>query len=481
MKKLINIAFYTSFSFIPLSFLFRILGLPGYSLFMLTGLLCITTYFIAKSINNFLKKGNIQVSILFILIGLMSTTLCLRYFHWAFWDIPGFIILPLFIIFSSLNLFNNKTRTILNGKAISTIILFLIMSVPLFLTFDNSPRKYIPDEWLPQNINNTEYRNENWAWFLDKKTGKGNWIPIGTKNTLDEGKYTLFFSNGKIREIGKIKNGKNIDTTFIYDINEMLIKYTLIGSGANHYYYINEGKYSAYYKTGELLEKGIVKDHKQSDNWTNYYKSGQILMKNYTIGNASIKIDYYENSQIKDSIIYTNGEKNGLASFWYKNGKLRELTEWKNGKQDGLYIFYFENGNIKEKTLWVGGIRDGETTLWYENGQMLQRGFNKNGYSNGFLEQWYQNGNLQVQGNFLKNEKDGKFVNYFENGKVQQTGNFISDKPNGLVKSYTENGNLISIANYSYGQLNGEVKLFDESGSLDQIDIYENGKFIKTK
>ena len=73
-------------------------------------------------------------------------------------------------------------------------------------------------------IDDSDKRNQNWVWWVDSKTGAATWIPCANNTSVMTGNYTTFFFNGKMQEKGKLIDGKNIDTAYVYDINETLIK-----------------------------------------------------------------------------------------------------------------------------------------------------------------------------------------------------------------------------------------------------------------
>ncbi len=110
------------------------------------------------------------------------------------------------------------------------------------------------------SMDDKEKRNENWIWFVNKETGKGSWVPFGNEMTVPDGNYTAFYSSGKIREKGKIAAEKNIDTIYYFDINETMIKYTVLGD-TTYSYYLHDGPYKAYTAKGELEVEGEVKKH----------------------------------------------------------------------------------------------------------------------------------------------------------------------------------------------------------------------------
>jgi hypothetical protein len=116
-----------------------------------------------------------------------------------------------------------------------------------------------------QSMDNPDKRNESWVWFVNKDTGKGEWVPIKDKMSVPDGNYTAFYFNGKVREKGKIANLKRIDTIYYYSLNEDLIKYTILRPDSLFNYYVQNGQYKEYSPKGELRLEGMVKDHRISN------------------------------------------------------------------------------------------------------------------------------------------------------------------------------------------------------------------------
>jgi len=116
-----------------------------------------------------------------------------------------------------------------------------------------------------KGMDDSSKRNENWVWFVDKASGQGAWIPIGKNSTLQNGNYTAFYFNGKIREKGKLVETHLADTAYYFDLNEKLTKYNVLRQDSSIHYYVNEGPYKAYSPKGEIVVEGIVKDHKLAE------------------------------------------------------------------------------------------------------------------------------------------------------------------------------------------------------------------------
>jgi antitoxin component YwqK of YwqJK toxin-antitoxin module len=307
-------------------------------------------------------------------------------------------------------------------------------------------------------FNDATKRNENWVWWVDSKTDLGHWIPFSTVTTVSDGNYTLFYFNGKIYKTGRLKNGKDIDTSYVYDINEKLIKYELFKTDTMIQYYINDGLYKAYFQTGKTSEEGVVKNHAIGNIWTVYFENEKIKWTEKLIGDERIHISYFENGSVQDSVSTTDGKQNGRVKFWYDNGQIHEISDWKNGVEDGLYETFYENGKIKDSAIWIGGNREGMSKTWYENGQIESERFNENSELNGKVTTWYSNGNIRSDCQYVNDQKNGNAIYYYENGKTKSIGNYQNDLICGKVKFFNTDGILIQIDSYKNGQMIGTRK-----------------------
>jgi antitoxin component YwqK of YwqJK toxin-antitoxin module len=304
------------------------------------------------------------------------------------------------------------------------------------------------------DINESSKRNENWVYWIDKKTGEASWIPVtGNETALKNGRYTSFYTNGAIYQKGKLKNGKHIDTIYIYDLKEKLIKYELVKPDTLINYYIQDGSYTSYFQNCKIFEKGKIKNHEIGDEWTKYFENGNIDWTKKLVDGTGLKRWYYDNGQISNINYNVKGRTNGQVKSWFKNGQLKEISNWKNDEQNGKSETFFENGKPKEKANWINNKLDGKLENWYENGQKEQVEFYNNGVRNGQILQWYSNGNKKAIIKFISGEVDGRVINYYENGKVKSQGDFKDGKHNGLFIWYDENGKVTKKLRYLNGQL----------------------------
>ncbi|MGV9004412.1 hypothetical protein [Flavobacterium sp.] len=301
------------------------------------------------------------------------------------------------------------------------------------------------------DINDLSKRNENWVYWIDKKTGKASWVPItDDETTLKDGKYTMFYSKGSIYKKGKLKNGKDIDTLYFYDLNEKLIQYLLVKS--DKHYYIKNGPYVSYSQNGKIFEKGIVENHQIGNEWTSYFDNGKIDWTKKLVNGTGWNYWYYENGQISDQNYHVNGKTDGEVRTWFENGQIKEISNWKDSLQDGMYQTYYENGQPKEKVNWINDKRDGKSEKWYKNGQKSEVMYFKAGLEDGEFLQWHPNGNRKAILKFISGQVDGKGTTYFENGKIKAEGFYKDGKRNGMFIEYDENGKVIKKINHINGK-----------------------------
>jgi antitoxin component YwqK of YwqJK toxin-antitoxin module len=292
------------------------------------------------------------------------------------------------------------------------------------------------------DIDDSSKRNENWIYWTDKKTGESSWIPVGNKTTVKDGSFTSFYNTGNVFQKGKLKNGKRIDTIFDYDLNNKLLEYEIVKPDTLLHYYINEGPYISYLQDGKILEKGIVKNHKIGDNWTTYFKNGKIKWTKRLKDGTGFLRWYYDNGQLSIINYKVKGKVNGQVKGWFEDGKIRLISHWIDDLQNSDCETFHENGKLYEKENWVNDKLDGKRESWYDNGQKEQVEFYDNGIRDGQILQWYANGNTKATINFISGVINGKVINYYENGKIKSQGQFKDGKRNGAFSWYNENGKL---------------------------------------
>lgn len=146
MKNTADAFFYLSICLVPLGLLLRIQDYSDGSELAAFGLLVLLIFFLVKSIDGFFtKKASKQTLFMQILIILMSIIIFAKYYYHRFGDIPGLLIIPLFIVFFLVLIFKGKIK---DTKLLFASSLYLLLTIPLFaFHFLKEPRKYIPIGW----------------------------------------------------------------------------------------------------------------------------------------------------------------------------------------------------------------------------------------------------------------------------------------------------------------------------------------------
>lgn len=289
-----------------------------------------------------------------------------------------------------------------------------------------------------ESLSDKSKRNVNWCWFEDSDTGEAKWIKVrGKGKVAQNGRYTLFYSNGAIREKGKREDGMRVDTTFFYSPDEFkIIKYDfrIDDTDTIEAIYPNDGPFKLYCADFKLDEEGIVKNNRRNGIWKWYFKSGKLQQR------AGFK----------------NGVEHGIYEVWDKSGMLLAHSFWKDGKQDSLTLLYYKNGNVKEKSYWLDGIPHGPHLYYFKNGQ-LERKFDTyvNGKKEGIAQEWSEDGKLVRSVHYKEDKKFGTFEYYHANGNIEQKGTAINGVPI------------------------GELSFFDEQGKLYEVDTYVNGEIVE--
>ena len=305
-------------------------------------------------------------------------------------------------------------------------------------------------------INDPDKRNENWCWFVDKETGKGKWVPVGEETTLPDGDYTLFFCNGEIRQKGKIKDRKDCDTIYYFDLDGRNV-WKSIPDGDELIDFPPEGKYKRYYPTCELLEEGEFRNGKQAGTIKGYYRDGNIALK-WTMAIEPSEID-----TITDKRQY------------YHSGQLKSQVFFRNDHRYGRWTWYYENGQLRLEENFVDGLLEGPNLRFYENGQLRSEQFYQNDRYHGAAEYYYESGQLERKGNYMNGKANGTWISYFEDGVISSKMYYRNGLEEGEQRQYHPNGQLAMINHYSDGFLTGETKSYYPDGKLRRIGSYENG------
>ena len=326
------------------------------------------------------------------------------------------------------------------------------------------------------------------GYYSDKKLA---YIKEGklTENLdiLTNGKYTEYYKNGQIKIQGNYKEGRRNGEFKVYLKN---------GKGAG----------SVIYKDGKIIKSTLIKTMKDNASFSPISYVNYDLDTSYSIG----KVDF-PNKLLKTYYMYDKNEVlNGDSIKYYEEGNIQSIVPYKNNLVEGLVIRYYENGNIKEEVNYKNDKMNGEAKSYDENGKLNGRTIFKDDIKleedvykeNEILKNTFKNGELVKQdictlNGTLKerrilNGDEMEYSTFYPNGNVKQK---ILAKDKIIIKEqiYARNGNIMSNSFFSDGKPVIELfeyypdgKLFRKISTVnkmlngDSIEYYPNGN-IKEK
>ena len=345
----------------------------------------------------------------------------------------------------------------------------------------------------------------------------GNFFRIFSITSIDENflLYRYFDKNSNLVIDVYGTNGKVIQKGYY---NNKQLAYIIEGNILKNLDSIPNGKYTEYYKNGQIKIQGHTKEGKRDGEFKTFlkngksagsviYKDGKIIkstlikaMKNNAsfppVDNINYKLDTthtlgkveFENGLLRIYFIFNkNGLLDGNSIEYYEEGNIESIVPYKNNVVEGLVITYYENGNIKEEVNYKNDNMNGEAKSYDENGKLNGRTIFKDDIKleeevhkeNEILKNTFKNGEVVKQdirspNGTLKerrvlNGNEMEYSSFYENGNVKQK---ILTKDKVIIKEqlYARNGNIMLNSFFS----------MDGKPIKEVFEYYPNGK-MKTK
>lgn len=344
------------------------------------------------------------------------------------------------------------------------------------------------------------------------------------------GPFTSYFANGKIKLEGFIKNGELHNSKVAYRQNGQVHKITKYSDGevlstesydlnnqkeysidftkqsgkisftdkcltSSEFTLINglyEGKYISKDNLGTLIMEVEYKNDVRH-NFSKYYSPfGTIQYERpYYAGKLNgidKQYDLLGNLRLTDE--FTFGKNNGKTVRYYKNGKkMYEYTSF-DSSNEGDYIYYNQEGLAILKIVYENNIpikyfnlnsngtfgepveiinESAQITSNYSNGNIAIKFQIEKGNINGKLVVFNKDAQPEYEVNYKKGILEGNRLEYYSNGKLYKKENFKNSDYSGEQNYFDEEGKPLLIANYENDELHGDFL------------IYKNGKIVLTK
>lgn len=154
----------------------------------------------------------------------------------------------------------------------------------------------------------------------------------------------------------------------------------------------------------------------------NYHENGK-LKEAYEVNSQGLKNGkfqaFYESGQLLESSNYKNNLLEGKRYFYYESGQVEEEQQYVKGKLNGEQYGFHENGKLKFKSNNIENKLTGEYFSYYNNGQRrLYLNF-VDDLENGPFEEYYKSGIIKWKGTYRNGNKEYGLLEHFdENGEL---------------------------------------------------------------
>ena len=363
---------------------------------------------------------------------------------------------------------------------------FLVL-IFLFFTFSILNAKPLKTEAELQNIRNKadkivqeELKNDYKKEYLKRKNNLEKIEGI-KENVFSDGEFKFRLEDGVVTEALKtIETAHNTTVAKKFDEEGKLLTVIFFSNDENlrFYRYYDENLNLAIDINcidGKCIQKGYYSDKKLA-----YIKEGK-LTENLDILTNGKYTEYYKNGQIKIQGSYKEGMRNGEFKTFLKNGKSAGFIIYKDGKiiKSTLVKAMKDNASFSPVTDIYYKLEDSHTLrkVDYENGLLrIYFIYNKDGIPDGESVEYYEEGNIKSIIPFKNNMVEGLTITYYENGNIDEEVNYKNDKMNGEAKSYDENGKLNGRTIFK-----DDIKLEEEVHKENEIlkNTFKNGELVK--
>ena len=364
---------------------------------------------------------------------------------------------------------------------------FLVL-IFLFFTFSILNAKPLKTEAELQNIRNKadkivqeELKNDYKKEYLKRKNNLEKIEGI-EESIFSDGEFVFELKNGVVDNISKnIEKNPDIFVTKAFDKDGNLLKIAFLAKldeGTFLYRELNKDL-SPIIETYSINEKCIQKAY-YSNKKLAYTREGK-LVEGYNLLPNGKYTEYYKNGEIKVQGSYKEGKRDGEFKAFLKNGKSAGSVIYKDGKiiKSTLVKAMKDNASFSPVTDIYYKLEDSHTLrkVDYENGLLrIYFIYNKDGIPDGESVEYYEEGNIKSIIPFRNNMVEGLTITYYENGNIDEEVNYKNDKMNGEAKSYDENGKLNGRTIFK-----DDIKLEEEVHKENEIlkNTFKNGELVK--
>jgi antitoxin component YwqK of YwqJK toxin-antitoxin module len=276
-----------------------------------------------------------------------------------------------------------------------------------------------------------------------------------TEKPIKDDKWTYYYESGKIEK----EESYNVNfLNKVINYSEKGFKTSEIGYGLKEGWLLAEE--TKYYENGRT--KSVYSESYEGSYSAKYYENGQMEWEDW--GDGTIKT-YYENGTIK-SEDYDDYEGSYSAKY-YENGQM-EMEITLEGE-----IKYYESVELKDTVNYVDGLRQGEEKEYYDSGELQYTSNYVDDLKQGEFKEYYESGKLKRTVNYIDGKRQGYETSYFDL-KDNPTSTF-SKTSNSLEKVDEMKRIISSTVDYVDDIIQGEAKYYNILGKLIKTVNFVDG------
>lgn len=272
--------------------------------------------------------------------------------------------------------------------------------------------------------------------------------------------------------------------------------------------FYNHGFWKVYSKKGNVIAQGQYRNGEMDGLWERQHNkessglfstkpfslfqgpfTSTATFKNNTLDGMWTLTDYYERKIFE--VPYTDGQRDGTATWWYPTmNKMREVT-FENGTIDGKLLEWDEQNKLTRDETFLEGkkiIREvtfyrpkqKETEKFYLDGKLEIEGQDNwwdaqpapivsagKKLQHGRTLSWYDNGLPKMKGQYVDGDRVGRFTWWHANGTKQLEGEYERGTKIGVWTWRHENGMKAIEGSYENGRAVGVWKWWQADGKVE--------------
>lgn len=268
-----------------------------------------------------------------------------------------------------------------------------------------------------------------------------------------------------------------------------------------------DGPVKIYYPNGQVSSEGTIIDGKPDGYWISYYVTGvkKSEGKRTKFMLDSTWVFYNQSGELIEEINYQLGVRSGYAlKYSYDNPErpgMKTLISkelYINDKKEGNSYYYYNTGELKESVYYSNGRKQGSarefdkdstiiTVLQYNNNYLVSRErinrTDSEGNRQGTFKEFYEDGSLKKEENYLDNELHGYFREFDETGELLLAMRYergavieeIDEEAKEIIdfkRTYDDQGRIVFSGAYFEGIPRGIHRFYDTTGTIINAYIY---------